>query len=111
MPRGAKIRPAIDAFLHKAINYTGTDCLRWPFYVDRFGYARLRRLRMKYGTISVSSAVCGPPPTPKHEAAHSCHNGCSGCVNNKHLRWATHRDNSADVIFDALRIPMKDLFA
>jgi hypothetical protein len=40
--------------------------------------------------------TAGPPPSPDHEAAHSCGRGHEGCVNPKHLRWATHKENQAD---------------
>ena len=41
----------------------------------------------------------GPPPTPKHHAAHNTTKGCVGglCVNGGHLRWATAVENAADI--------------
>jgi hypothetical protein len=51
----------------------------------------------------VSRLVCsetyGPPPSPKHQAAHATPNGCFGdlCVAPHHLRWATNRENQADI--------------
>lgn len=40
----------------------------------------------------------GDPPTPDHEAAHSCGNGKHGCINPNHLRWATDAENMADTV-------------
>jgi AraC-like DNA-binding protein len=40
----------------------------------------------------------GPPPSPEHQAAHSCGRGRQGCVNPQHLRWATYIENQADII-------------
>lgn len=40
----------------------------------------------------------GEPPTPEHEAAHSCGNGHFGCINWKHLRWATRGENQDDKV-------------
>lgn len=48
--------------------------------------------------MTLSRAICfelhGPPPTPKHQAAHSC--GFTQCITGGHLRWATPRQNQAD---------------
>jgi hypothetical protein len=84
---------SIDVFIAKAITYEGDDCLIWPFYLNRDGYAYVPRFG---GLVSryICKKVHGAPPTPKHEAAHSCSN--PPCINNRHLRWATHKENAAD---------------
>jgi hypothetical protein len=92
--------PAIDAFFEKALTYEENDCFIWPFGRDSKGRARWERLESTYLTTHVSRAICmeiyGNPPTDKHQAAHSCSNGHLGCINPKHLRWATQIENSAD---------------
>src|SRR5687768_13005961 len=49
--------------------YEGNECLFWPFSRRQNGYAQLNQR-------SVHRMVCeekhGPPPTPRHQAAHSC---------------------------------------
>lgn len=40
--------------------------------------------------------VKGPPPTPAHEAAHSCGRGHDACVHPKHLSWKTRSENQQD---------------
>lgn len=77
-----------------AMHHEGDECLLWPFGRPNSGY----------GVISVggvhlvrSRYVCtlkhGPPPTPLHEAAHSCNNGHLGCISPIHLSWMTHEEN------------------
>ncbi len=44
----------------------------------------------------VCEAAYGPPPTPKHQVAHSC--GTRACQNLLHLRWATQAENEADKV-------------
>lgn len=43
----------------------------------------------------VCHAFHGAPPTPKHEAAHN--NGIRSDNRSENLRWATRRENSADI--------------
>lgn len=77
--------------------YEGNDCLFWPYSAHRNGYGQVR---IGGKLLTVSRLVCeeanGPPPTPKHHAAHSCGNGRHGCVTKKHLSWKTKADNEAD---------------
>lgn len=84
-------------FNEVVLPYSGTDCLIWPFLTDTGGYGRLR---YEGRDQVVSRLVCekthGKPPTPDHEAAHSCGNGHLACVASGHLSWKTHIDNHAD---------------
>lgn len=79
------------------LNYEGDDCLTWPYCRNGDGYGII-----SYGeaTRLVSRIVCehvhGAPPSPFHEAAHSCGNGHLGCCAKAHLRWATRKENQAD---------------
>lgn len=79
-----------------ALNHTGDDCLLWPFSLRPNGYGQVR----SGGTTQIASrvvceAVNGPPPSPDHQAAHSC--GVRACCNPSHLRWATRLENMADM--------------
>jgi hypothetical protein len=48
----------------------------------------------------VSRRICehfhGPAPSGRHQCAHSC--GDRGCVNWRHVRWATPSENESDKI-------------
>lgn len=79
--------------------HDGEGCLVWPFCRDRKGYARIR-VAGKTGMVHrlVCEATNGPPPTDRHEVAHSCGNGHKGCVCPRHLRWATRAENLADCV-------------
>lgn len=92
------VHGACREFVEKvAIPYGGSDCLIWPF-AKRHGYAAINKRH--YGSAVVSRIVCeavhGPPPTDLHQAAHGCGNGDKGCVNPRHLRWATQVENEID---------------
>lgn len=77
--------------------HQGDDCLAWPFArgIKGDGVVTFRGRQ-----TSTNYAMCciahGEPPTPKHEAAHSCGRGHEACVNPRHLRWATRKENHAD---------------
>jgi len=92
-PRGAPM-----AFIERCLTHEGNDCLVWPF--NRCGRSGIPQITISRTTRSPARIICekvyGPPPTPKHEAAHSCGNSHLGCVNRNHIRWATHAENEMD---------------
>ena len=87
-----------------ALTYEGDECLRWPFSSRGDGRGQV----FWGGKLWVASRlVCtlahGEPPSPKHEAAHSCGKGDEGCVTKSHLRWATRKENEDDKIIHGTR--------
>ena len=78
------------------VGYDGDECLIWPLSRSR-GYAQVG---INGKLLKASRVMCemakGPPPTPKHEAAHSCGRGKDGCMNPKHLSWKTRAQNQQD---------------
>jgi HNH endonuclease len=89
-------KPHLDKwkFIQDTLLIETDDCIWWP-YNHHHGYAAL-------GDKNVHRIICervyGAPPTYKHESAHLCGNGQIGCINWKHLRWATHKENVIDSI-------------
>lgn len=90
-------RGAPLAWLDDLIFSDKAECIQWPF-------SRVRgwKCTVKFNgrTIAAHRLVCmavnGLPPTSRHQAAHSCGMGHTGCLNPRHLRWATNRENQAD---------------
>lgn len=84
-------------FLLRAAGQSSDECLIWPFARDKNGYARIRH---DGDNVVASNLLCtmvhGSPGTSGYQAAHSCGNGHLGCVNPRHLRWATCRENQKD---------------
>jgi hypothetical protein len=80
-----------------ALHHDSDECLIWPFCKSSKGYGRIWNAGKE---VVVSRYVCelvhGSPPTPEHEAAHSCGNGDEGCVSPSHLSWKTSAGNAAD---------------
>lgn len=76
--------------------YDGDECLIWP-YGSSSGYGEMTK-DGKEGYVHrfVCEDEYGPPPTPEHQAAHSCGNGHIGCVTKRHLSWKTPKENQAD---------------
>lgn len=80
-----------------ALHHSGDDCLTWPYMKNQFG-------RPQFWLDGKNAHVCryiceithGKPPTPSHEAAHSCGKGHLACVSPHHLSWKTAKENAAD---------------
>lgn len=84
-------------FFNDSMSNDTDDCIEWPFGTNKTGYAKIWvDGKFCMPTRMACELVYGPPPTDKHQAAHSCGNGHLGCINPKHLRWATPKENSAD---------------
>lgn len=93
-------------WLQEHKNHDGDECLTWPF--GRHQDGRAGGVKISGRAVMAARAMCelahGKPPTPDHEAAHSCGNGNEGCINPKHLRWATSAENKADMVEHGTRI-------
>ncbi|MFN3836783.1 MAG: hypothetical protein ACK4MI_03625 [Brevundimonas sp.] len=87
-------------WLEAHVGYEGDDCLPWPYSRYHTGYGQFTISEGVNGTASrvMCELAHGAPPTLSHEAAHSCGNGHEGCVNPRHLRWATQSQNAADKV-------------
>lgn len=94
---GATNKGAAQQWITDHIDHQENCCLIWPFAKDKSGYGR-------FGSGLAHRAMCsashGSPPSARSDAAHSCNNGHLGCVNPKHLRWATRAENEADKILN-----------
>lgn len=80
---------AYQEWLERHAEHNGNDCLIWPFWRDKHGYGPSREM---------CRLAQGEPPTPEHQAAHSCGRGHLGCVNPRHLRWASRVENQAEMV-------------
>lgn len=88
---------ATEDFLRKNVTATTDDCIEWPYSKNNKGYG----LAVINGKQRVASNwMCrlahGEPFMIWNSAAHSCCN--PGCVNPRHLRWASHTENMADKV-------------
>lgn len=95
----------IARWIKEHLSYSGDDCLIWPFYRQADGRAKMN------GGVP-ARLICekryGTAPTSHHHAAHRCGNGNKGCVNPKHLYWATPAENIADKIIHGTQLRGED---
>lgn len=84
-------------FLRALLTDAPADCVIWPQFRDENGYGRLVHEQKQYWAHRLMCEMAhGAPPSPDHEAAHSCGRGHEGCVNPRHLSWATKTRNQLD---------------
>ena len=88
---GAAHQWLLDHAAHKS-----DECLFWPFSQGD-GYGQFSHLGKTYRAHRYMCKLAhGEPPTPRHQAAHSCGRGDEGCFNQKHLSWKTNGENQRD---------------
>ena len=86
------------SFVQKALEWETDDCLIWPYYKTKKGYARAKidnKVVRLHRYILVKKI--GEPKQPKLQACHApiiCTS--KACCNPKHLRWATNQENMDD---------------
>lgn len=92
-------RHASRFFYEVVLNFGGDECLTWPFARSSNGYSNISLNGKNYRVHRLACEhVNGSPPSPDHDAAHTCGQGHNGCVNPRHLVWKTHTENEADKI-------------
>lgn len=84
-------------WLRDHVGHTGDACLTWPFSTNPLGYGCVTfDGRRRNASRVMCELAHGKPPTPDHEAAHSCGKGHEACVHPGHLSWKTHSGNQLD---------------
>jgi hypothetical protein len=87
-----EIKSFLDALL---ASEPGDECVLVPVTAKKYA-----KLSYEGGRITAHRYICmkahGDPVGARRFAAHSC--GQSWCVNPKHLRWATPKENNDDKI-------------
>lgn len=87
------------SFLQSLVGHDGDGCVLWPFARYPSGYGEINDGGTPKNAHRIMCVLAhGEPPTPDHVAAHSCGNGFAGCVNPRHLRWATQSENENDKV-------------
>lgn len=88
--------------MERALVRESDECIPWPFGLNNSGYGHIT---VEGDSTGVHRYACerthGAPPTPHHEAAHSCN--VRSCINGRHLRWATKLENEADTLVHGTR--------
>lgn len=96
---GTDYRAAQRFFEQATLHQESTDCLIWPFSRNAAGYGLVSlQGRSRIASRAICARVHGPPPSPKHEAAHNCGNGAGGCVNPLHIEWKSPKENTQDKV-------------
>lgn len=92
-------------WLRAHVDFSGDECLIWPFIRHSNGRALIR---IDGDLSSAGPVMCqlahGDPPVDGMRASYSCGNRLGGCVNPRHLSWATRKEISGSAT-QQLRAP------
>lgn len=85
-----------EAWIRDSLNDHGDECRIWTInpVLQTFTVDGKRMVASRW----VCEQAHGNPPTPLHQATHSCGQGHLGCLNPGHLRWGTNTENQHDRI-------------
>lgn len=87
-----------EKWLRDHVGHADDSCLIWPFgrRQNGYGYLRFGGVRKSHMAHRVMcELVYGAPPFEKAVVSHLCGKGNLGCVNPRHLGWATQKANIA----------------
>ena len=97
LPSGNVLVVEPKDWLERHVGWLADECLMWPYAMRPEGYGRFKEGgTQQYAHRTMCRLAHGEPPSDGLEAAHSCGNGQSGCVNPRHLRWDTKQGNALD---------------
>lgn len=92
------------AFLEAAIVSETDKCINWPFAVTQGGYGQITIDGNQLKThVEVCERVHGYRANPEFEVRHLCGNGHLGCINPRHLKWGTRKENCEDMLTHGTR--------
>jgi hypothetical protein len=79
-----------------------TGCLEWQESRFRDGYASIHYKGKRTVVHRLVATLVYGPPEPKMYALHSCDN--KSCINPKHLRWGTAKENTQEAFERGLMV-------
>lgn len=94
-------------FINASIELETDDCIIWPFSLVSGRACVYIGKRLAKASHEVLERSGRGRPSPSHQALHSPECNNPACVNKRHLRWGTARDNQLDRFKSGTMTPAK----
>lgn len=94
-------------FIVSSVELETDDCIIWPFsLVSGRAHVYIGKKLVKASHVVLERSGM-ERPSPRHQALHSPECNNPACVNKRHLRWGTARDNQLDRFKSGTMTPAK----
>lgn len=102
-------RGAPTEFMKSAIVQKTNECIRWPYFCDKTGWATVQKDKKVHKVAQLVMALSGQPkPCERHRVRLTC--GCRSCINPAHIEWFLPKTSTSGNSNKPVQRPIQDKY-